>query len=64
MNRYNVRIILDSLDIVAESEERANEIAVDIMNSDARTHLDHGFGVVDFDTDLLEENIDEAETEL
>ena len=64
MNKYNVRIILDTLEIYAESEERANEIAQDIMDGDARIHLDHGFGIVDFETELEEENVDEEETEV
>lgn len=64
MNKYNVRIILDQLDIYAESEERANEIAMEIMEGDAHTHLAYGFSVVDFDTELEEENVDEEETEV
>lgn len=64
MNKYTVRIILDALEIYAESEERANEIAQDIMEGDARIHLDHGFGIVDFETELDEEDVDEDETEV
>ena len=61
MNKYTVRIILEELEICAESEERANEIAQDIMESDAYTRLHHGLTVVDYATELEEENVDEEE---
>lgn len=64
MNKYAVRIIVDELEVYAESEERANEIAQDIMDGDAHTHLVHGFSVVDFETELVEEDVDEEETEV
>lgn len=64
MNEYEVRIILDTLTIYAESEERANEIAQDIMEGDAHTHLHHGFSVIDFETELINEDVDEEETEV
>ena len=64
MNKYTVRIILEELEICAESEERANEIAQDIMESDAYTRLHHGLTVVDCETELEEENVDEEETEV
>lgn len=64
MNKYSVNIILDTLEIYAESEERANEIAQDIMEGDARIHLDHGFSVIDFETELEEEDVDKEETEV
>ena len=64
MNKYTVRIILEELEICAESEERANEIAQDIMESDAYTRLHHGLTVVDYETEPEEENVDEEETEV
>ena len=64
MNKYTVRIILEELEICAESEERANEIAQDIMESDAYTRLHHGLTVVDYETEFEEENVDEEETEV
>lgn len=64
MNEYEVRIILDTLTIYAESEERANEIAQDIMEGDAHIHLVHGFSVIDFETELINEDVDEEETEV
>lgn len=64
MNEYEVRIILDTLTIYAESEERANEIAQDIMEGDEYTHLRHGFSVIDFKTELINEDVDEEETEV
>ncbi len=42
MNEYTVRIVLSELTIVAESSDRAEEIAADILNSDAHTRLSHG----------------------
>lgn len=45
MNEYNVRIVLSELTIVAESQERAEEIAMDIYDGDARMHLNHGLCV-------------------
>lgn len=45
LHDYTVRIILSELHIVAESRERAEEIAMEIYESDARTHLDHNFCV-------------------
>lgn len=64
MNEYEVRIVLDTLKIYAESEERANEIAQDIMDGDAHIHLHHGFSVIDYETKLIEEDVDEDETEV
>ena len=45
LNEFTVQIILSELTIVAESPERAEEIAIDIYNSDARTHLTHGLSI-------------------
>lgn len=64
MNKYTVRIIVDQLEIYAESEDEANEIATDIMYGDSRIHLDHGFSIVDFETELDEEDVDEEKTEV
>lgn len=64
MNKYTVRIILDELEICAESEDKANKIAQNIMEGDARVHLNHGCFIAAFDTDLIEENVQEEETEI
>ena len=64
MNKYTVRIILEELEIFAESKDRANEIAQDIMEGDAHTHLAHGFSILDFETELEEEDVEEEETEV
>ena len=45
LHDYTVRIILSELHIAAESRERAEEIAMEIYKSDARTHLDNNFCV-------------------
>lgn len=45
LHDYTVRIILSELHIVAESRERAEEIAMEIYEGDARTYLDHNFCV-------------------
>lgn len=42
---YTVRIILSELTIIAESAERAEEIAMEIYEGDARTHLNHSLFV-------------------
>lgn len=55
---------MDELEICAESEDKANEIAQNILEGDARTHLDHGCFIADFETDLIEEDVDEEETEV
>lgn len=45
---------MNELEICAESEDKANEIAQNILESDARTHLIHGCFIADFETDLIE----------
>ena len=45
MREFSVRIVLSELTIVADSAERAEEIAVGILDSDARTRLSHGLCV-------------------
>lgn len=62
MNKYTVRPVYDSVEIFAESEERAIEIATEIFDGDARTHLNHGFSMIDTEVELEEENVDEEET--
>lgn len=55
---------MDELEICAESEDKANEIAQNILEGDARTHLVHGCFIADFETDLIEEDVDEEEIEV
>lgn len=55
---------MDELEICAESEDKANEIAQNILEGDARTHLDYGCFIADFETDLIESNVSEEETEI
>ena len=64
MNKYMVRIIMNELEICAESEDKANEIAQNILKSDGKTHLKHGCFIADFETDLIEENISETKTKV
>lgn len=49
MNEYTVQIILSELNIIAESRERAEEIAVEIYEGDAHTHLFHGLCIEGFE---------------
>ena len=42
LHEYTVRSVMSELTIVAESRDRAEEIAMEIYEGDARTHLDHG----------------------
>lgn len=51
---YGVRIILDEIEVEAESEDQAKEIAQDIYDSDAYTRLHAGLSVVDYEVELLE----------
>lgn len=53
--KYRVRIILDELEIEADSQEEAEEMATDIMYGDARTHLDNGFAIAGFETEVDED---------
>jgi len=61
LNEYTVRIILSEMTIVAKSSERAEEIAGDIYESDARTHLNHGLSIVGFD--VVEEGTSDEDEE-
>lgn len=45
LHEYTVRIIMSELTIIAESAERAEEIAMEIYEGDARTHLNHSLFV-------------------
>ena len=63
MSEYTVRIVLSELTIVAESAERAEEIATEIYESDAHTHLSKGLFIEGFDVDDCGPS-DEEETEV
>ncbi len=52
--KYAVRIILDTIEVEADSTDEAEEKALDIYESDARTRLSAGLGVVDYETEELE----------
>lgn len=52
--KYGVTILLEQIEVEAESQEEAEEIAMDIYGGDARTHLDAGLSVVGFETEELE----------
>jgi len=54
---------MSELTIVAESEERAGEIAMEIFESDAHTHLHHGLFVEGCNVDD-QGPTDEEETEV
>ena len=45
LHDYAVRIVLSELNIVAENSKRAEEIAMEIYESDAHTKLHHGLSV-------------------
>lgn len=64
MREFSVRIILSELSIMADSAERAEEIAVDILNSDARTQLSHGLCVESCEVDEQGPSDAEEETEV
>ena len=50
LRQYSVRVVLDEMEIHARGQDEAEEIAMAIYESDARTHLNHGLCVVGFDT--------------
>lgn len=52
--KYGVRIILDEIEVEAETEEEAREIAQEIYDSDAYTRLHAGLGVVDYEVEEWE----------
>lgn len=64
MNEYTVRIVLSELTIIAESAERAQEIAMEIYGMDARTHLDHGLAIEDCEVEDQGPSDEEEETEV
>lgn len=64
MNEYSVRIILSELTVIAESAERAEEIALEIYESDARTHLDHSLCVEACEVDNQGPSDEDEETEV
>lgn len=61
---YIVRIILSDLTIVAKSPERAEEITLDIYNSDARTHLSHGLCIEACEVEEQGPSCEDSETEV
>lgn len=61
---YTVRIIMSELTIIAESAERAEEIAMEIYEGDARTHLDHSLFVEACEVDDLGPSDEDEETEV
>ena len=64
MREYTVRIIMSELTIIAESAERAEEIAMEIYEGDARTHLDHSLFVEACEVDDRGPSDEDEETEV
>lgn len=64
MNEYTVRVVLSELTIVAESPERAEEIAMDIYEGDARTHLSHGLCIEGCEVEEQGPSDEDEETEV
>ena len=64
MREYSVRITLSEMTIVAESTERAEEIAADIFESDAYTKLHHGLCIEDIEIEDYGPSDETEETEL
>lgn len=64
MNEYTVRIVLSELTIIAESAERAEEIAMEIYEMDARTHLSHGLAIEGYEVEDQGPSDEEEETEV
>ena len=64
MYDFAVRIVLSGLTVVADSAERAEEIAQDILDSDARTRLSHGLSVEGYEVSELGPSDEDEETEV
>lgn len=64
MNEYTVQIILSELTIIAESKERAEEIATAICESDTHTHLNHGLCIEGFEVNEYGPSEETEETEV
>lgn len=52
---YGVTIVLEQLEIEAESEDEATNKAVDIFFSDVKTQLEAGMAILDIDVVKLDE---------
>ena len=64
LSEYSVRIVMSELTIIAESAERAEEIAMEIYEGDARTHLDHSLFVEACEVDDRGPSDEDEETEV
>ncbi len=64
LHEYTVRIILSELTIVAKSPERAEEIAMEIYESDARVQLNHGLCAEGYEVDDQGPSDEDEETEV
>lgn len=62
LHEYTVRILTSELTIHAYSKERANEIAQEISESDARTQLNYGYTIEDYETCYEGTSDEEEET--
>lgn len=56
MPRYEVTIILDPVEIEADSPDEAEEIAADLIGADAWTRLHEGLVIAGFDTVEMEDD--------
>lgn len=63
LHEYTVRLILSELTIHAYNKERAEEIAQEISNADARTQLNHNYGIEGIETVYEGTSDQEEETE-
>ncbi len=64
LHEYTVRIVLSELTVIAKSPERAEEIAMEIYESDARDHLNHGLCVENCEVDDQGPSDEDEETEV
>lgn len=54
MKRWRVRIYVSEIEVEADSQDEAEDKAMDVMYGDTRTHLDYGFSVEGFETEEIE----------
>ena len=51
---YGVRVILEQIEVEAENRDNAEEIAINIYESDGLTRLNAGMLIADFEVEELE----------
>ena len=64
LHEYTVRVVMTEMTVIAKSPERAEEIAMEIFESDARPRLDHSLFVECCEVDDQGPSDEDEETEV